>query len=59
MVIKSIDVVIGLIQEFVLILSNKRQNCSEIIIKILKEVHEEMKVQIKLTWDSSYSAMKG
>jgi len=58
-VIRFIDTVIPWIQEFVLVLNSKKQKCTDIILQVLKELHDEIKIHIKLTWDTSYSLMKG
>jgi DNA-binding protein len=42
------------------VISNKKKkNYDNFILEILKKFHEEIKKQIKLTWDSLFDRIKG
>jgi hypothetical protein len=47
------------LKEFILILGHKKNNNDDVILDMLKYFHEEVKMQAKLTWDSSFFQIKG
>lgn len=47
------------LNEFISILEQKKLNKNHVILDVLQVFHEEAKIQIKLTWDSSYQNIKG
>lgn len=42
-----------------MILSGKKKNKDHVVLDTLKLFHEEVKMQAKLTWDSSFMTIKG
>jgi hypothetical protein len=53
------DGIMGYLRELVVVLEHKKSNMSTVILDTMKQFHEEVKTQVKLTWDSGFSSFKG
>jgi hypothetical protein len=52
------DSSMAFLQELIFVLDHKKRNMSSTILDTMKQFHEEIKTQTKLTWDSASEKME-